>query len=359
MTANWQFEWFTSWDEILSSEFQLQWERFIQEATNSHVFFHPSLGLPWIKTYREIRNIKPLFLMAKSAQSAIFLPLVLWKRNWKNAWQRLLIPLGYPDYDYHDPLVISAEDQGVPKRFWVAFEEELTRRWRSSFDFCVIDGLRDAGEMVSNNWRQDQSCPYTDLTTFTDIQAFLKSKPRSIRGDVERRKRKLSELGEFSFHIHAQSERAEAIESLSAMLKCYAQRWPSAYIAPNLHQKIMEASLASGVSHFSEIRISRKPISWHFGFLWKNRYYDYIIASEQDYISYSPGMVHLLLCYGNAFELGIQIFDHLRGNEAYKMAWASSSDPLYGFEIKGNRTASSFRNLLITKKRSLAKRFGA
>ena len=107
------FEWITDWDTIYSQKFQEKWLKLHQKAFNSHVFFHPALCTAWIDTYRPIRNLQPLFCIAKQEHTTIFLPLVLWKKNWKNAFQKIVISVGYSDFDYHDALIVT-ENNNTP-----------------------------------------------------------------------------------------------------------------------------------------------------------------------------------------------------------------------------------------------------
>ena len=76
-SRSYNFEWITNWDTIYSQEFQDQWLEWYETAANSHIFFHPYLCMAWVESYRPLRNLKPLFCIAKYENSILFLPLVL------------------------------------------------------------------------------------------------------------------------------------------------------------------------------------------------------------------------------------------------------------------------------------------
>ena len=76
----------------------------------AHVFFHPALCMAWLETYRPIRKLEPLFCIGDSNHNHFFLPLVLWRKNWKNAFQKVIVPVGYSDFDYHEPYCIGNSD---------------------------------------------------------------------------------------------------------------------------------------------------------------------------------------------------------------------------------------------------------
>jgi hypothetical protein len=110
---------------VFSDAFQADWLRAADEAFTSHVFFHPALAKVWIETYKHLQDIRPRFLLARSPAGSAILPLVLWRRNWKNAWHRLLVPVGYSDYDYHDPLATGDPVAFDWRSFWASLEQDL------------------------------------------------------------------------------------------------------------------------------------------------------------------------------------------------------------------------------------------
>ena len=102
-----EYRWITTWDEIWSDAFVSQWLDWMDKSENAHVFFHPSLVKAWVNTYLPIRDIQPLFCVVSDKNTVVFLPLVLWKKNWKNAFLNTIVPVGYSDYDYHTPILVG------------------------------------------------------------------------------------------------------------------------------------------------------------------------------------------------------------------------------------------------------------
>jgi len=146
----WKFEWITNWETISSEAFQQKWLNWYNQAENSHIFFHPALGMAWNETYRPIRNIEPLFCMATEGGTTIFFPLIIWKRNWKNAFQLLIVPLGHSDFDYHDPLV-----NGQKTVFLDGFYDDLLIEIKKnkSFDKFEINGIRS--NIGNQGWKSE------------------------------------------------------------------------------------------------------------------------------------------------------------------------------------------------------------
>jgi hypothetical protein len=124
LKTHWKFHWLTRWEEIWDEGFVRQWQAWLDESPSAHVFFHPAMVKAWMETYLPLRDLLPCFLIAESAAHIVFFPLVFWRRNWKNAFQKLLIPVGYSDYDYHDPIVVGlkTEESIGMNSFWADFQ---------------------------------------------------------------------------------------------------------------------------------------------------------------------------------------------------------------------------------------------
>ena len=141
---NWKFEWLTEWNGIWNPDFLTEWQTWMAVSPDAHVFFDPSIVRAWVMTYDKLQIIRPQLLIARSDLGRIvFLPLVYVKNNWKNAWLRVIQPVGYSDFDYHDPIVVN--DSLAPGiNFWEYFFKELTTRWKGTFDIAIINGLRNS-----------------------------------------------------------------------------------------------------------------------------------------------------------------------------------------------------------------------
>ena len=113
-TADWKFEWITTWDEVWSPDFVEQWQSWVKDSASAHVFFHPALVKAWVETYTALRDIQPRFLIAQvGSDCTVFMPLILMKSNWKDIWQRSMLPVGYSEFDYHDPIMSVKGDTAL------------------------------------------------------------------------------------------------------------------------------------------------------------------------------------------------------------------------------------------------------
>ena len=345
MNFIWKLHVYRSWDEIDDADFIRQWERWVHQAPDAHVFNHPALIKTWTDIYRSLEKISPLYIVAEAEDVLVFLPLVLWRRNWKNAFVKTVIPAGYSDYDYHDPVFTAPVDKALIDSFWNMLEEHVLSKSGSGYDIVDIPGIRQPGENLS--WKDsEETCPFALLYEFQSYNDYYSKLKKGLRQDIRRQKKRLSETGDLKYHVHSGTVHGGVLESFSLFLSVHRQKWPGSYKAPGFHHKLFQEGASEGLVHFSEMRIDDQPISWHLGFMYKGRFYYYMPAFLDDFARYSPGKVHLSFLVEECFQRGIRVFDHLRGLENYKAGWTNHSDVLYQMSLKSTSPFSLMRLVL-------------
>lgn len=348
------FKWITNWDEIWSDEFIKQWQKWLEKSENAHIFFHPAMVKAWVDTYLPIRDLKPIFCIASHEDTTIFFPLIIWKKNWKNAFLTTIAPVGYSDFDYHDPIVVGKDIANL-EIFWDRLINELSVMQNVEFDSIVIDGIRKANVGISKYWEEVEVCPYIYLSEFSTIDDFLLSLKRNLRQDTKRRIRRLEEDTEVRFEVFQPNELEIALETLPELLYHHSLRWPNAYKAPKFHENIIKELLPIGLLHFSRIIIHGKTISWRIGFIYKSRYYSYMPAFDEAYKKYSPGKVHLLYCIEDAINRELKVYDQLRGAELYKNEWTSTVDTVYTYSRVSNKWSTQVKSMINGLKSAIKK----
>lgn len=345
MRYSWELRIYQSWDEVDDPGFLNQWGRWIEQAPDGHVFFHPAILTAWTDTYRKLQNISPLYCVASCGDITVFLPLVLWSRNWKNGFLRVIIPAGNSDYDYHDPIITAPVTDEIMHSFWAMLDEQLFGNPKIKYDEVNLAGIRFPGN--SDGWGNDeQSCPYTDLTDYEAYDRYFASMKRSLRHEMERKKRRLLEFGTLSCRHFKPFETSEALCSLPGFLDAHAKRWPNAYKASGLYEAVFSNGISEGLVRFSELRINDEVIDWNIGFQFKNRFYYYMTASPylEQYAKYSPGIMHLSFLIENCFSEGVQIFDFLRGAYRFKGEWTDKDVQLHCYTKQKKGIENRLRN---------------
>lgn len=347
-----EWHWITSWDEALSDRTMKLWLDFYNQSGHASVFHHPAMGMAWLESYRHLRDITPWFCYAETEYMKLFFPLVVWRRNWKNVFQKLIIPVGHSDFDYLDPIVLGE----IPPHLTNKLFNTLTRTMISATgaDEVVLSGIRVNTLFCQKQLHhKTETCPQLHLSTFDDFQAFQRSLRTSLRGDLNRQQRRLATRGEVSLKIYSSQETDEILTQLPFLLTNHKQRYPKSYQAPGFHETLIRRALDVGFLHFSVLKLDDQPISWHLGFCERNVFYYYLPATHPEYLHFSPGKIHLLLLNKWAIENKVEVFDHLRGEENYKNGWTDSAQPLFQLKISNSALISRFRNYCVDIKNKL------
>jgi CelD/BcsL family acetyltransferase involved in cellulose biosynthesis len=341
MNSQWKIEVYRSWDEVDDAQFLKRWMDLLQTATDANVFAHPALIRTWTDIYRKQQDISPLYCIAESNNATIFLPLVMWRRNWKNAFIKSITSSGYSDYDYHDPLVVGHISAEMMHLFWQSLIDTAEKGDLGRFDTAEFSGIRITGKQ--QGWKQSENCPYADLRQYDDFDQMFSSLSRNLRKDILKRKRQLKSLGEITFHVYDNSELTQALEDFPAFMREHGKKWPGAYKAPGFHESLLKNALPEGLVHYSQLRLDDRPISWELGFRYRDKAYSYMPVYLEHYRKYSPGKIHLSYLFEDCIKNGIGIFDFMRGAESYKKEWASAQTTLYRYDMAGRGLSSRMR----------------
>lgn len=328
----WKFEIYKDWNEIWADDFQNRWKSLLDISPTSHVFFHPIVAKVWIDTYLPLRALDPLFAWGTSDSNEVFLPLVLWHRNWKNAFLKSIIPVGYSDYDYHDPLFRNSVSKEELNVFWEDLTSELKK---FGADEILIDGISDSCALQSEGWQQGEICPSLNISEMKgepDLMGFFGTK---LRGDIRRQIRRLNEVAPLEFRQYASGKDVSS-EVFEAFMDAHRKKWPNAYKAPGFHQNLINKCSFNGPIHFSTLNVGDIIVAWHLGFDFNGVYYYYMPAGNPEYQKFSPVKVHLYYLICRAIERGYSKYDHLRGDETYKSGWADGSQYVHTLRQVGN-----------------------
>lgn len=315
----WTFSIIKDWHFVWDEEHIHRWDELLLLSPTSHVFFHPTLAKIWVDTYMPLRQLSPLFIWGESTTgNKALLPLVLWKRDWKGAFLHSIVPVGYSDYDYHDPLFMITPSVEEQSAYWDCLFVLL-----QSFDAdeILLSGFREHCIVSHNIWQQDEICPLLDLSKINSEEALMAFLGTKLRGDIRRQMRRLGEMGTLRFVEYASVE--DIPDGLfEQFMQAHRLKWPHAYKAPHFHQYLVSECGVEGPIHFSAMMLDDIPIAWHLGFEYNGVYYYYMPAGNPAYQKQSPVKIHLYYLILRAIDKGCVLYDHLRGDETYKSGWS-------------------------------------
>lgn len=345
----WRFKIVQNWKEVWEVEHLNNWNNLLMQSPTSHVFFHPIVAKIWKDTYMPLRNMTPLFVWGESTNgNKVFLPLVLWKRDWKGAFVHSIIPVGYSDYDYHDPLFQNEPSEEELSSFW---NELIALLSSYKADEILLNGFRDRciNPCSDGEWLQGEICPSLDLTQISSEDALMAFFSTKLRGDIRRQIRRLGEMGALRF-VEYTSFKDIPDGMFEQFMEAHRQRWPNAYKAPHFHERLVAACSLGGPIHFSAMMLDDTPIAWHLGFEYQGVYYYYMPAGNPEYQKQSPVKIHLYYLIVRAINEGYTLYDHLRGDETYKSGWSDGYQYVNDMLIHSGRVSSKIKHGLVKLK---------
>lgn len=344
----WRFNIIQDWNSVRDENNLYAWIYQLKFSPFSHVFFHPTMVKIWLDTYMPIRKMSPLFVWGESSNgNKVFLPLVMWKKDWRGGCLRSIIPVGYSDYDYHDPLFLNYPNEDELNSFW---SELLTLLRPYHADEILLEGFRDRSIIsCKGEWKRGEICPSLDLTKIDCEDVLMSFFSTKLRGDIRRQIRRLGEMGTLRFVEYASIK--DIPEGLfEQFMEAHRQRWPNAYKAPHFHERLVAASSTDGPIHFSTLMLDDTPIAWHLGFEFQGVYYYYMPAGNPEYQKQSPVKIHLYYLIARAINKGYVLYDHLRGDETYKSGWSDGYQYVNDMLIHSGRVSSKIKHGLIKLK---------
>lgn len=340
----WDFQWVTSWDMVMHPDFLAQWSDYFKNAHAPTVFSHPKMAKAWIETYRNIRNMEPLFCIAHGKGTTVYYPLVVWKRNWKHLYQKTIVPVGYSDFDYNEPLVVGDRDH-FDMGFFLEELVHCFQRENIRYDAIHLSGITQVFSTAAFSRSSGEICPYLHLDKELQTEVFLKSFKAKLLRNIRRSERRLGEKGILEHKVLG-NER-ELINELEKALEHHQKRWPKAYKAPHLHVNLVLAAHSEGLLYFSALRLNGKSIGWILAFRDASVFYGYLMAFDNQFFTYSPNKIMLLESVKWAKESQLETFDFLRGDEAYKDKWTNDSKQVFVYSRKGRSAVSRCKNTIV------------
>lgn len=334
---SWKFEIFRGVEKIEEAFSPQEWAVFFEGAESATMSHHPAMVLNWYKSYCVLWKREPILVRASSGTRQLVYPLEKVREVWKGFSSYLLTPLGgIYNFDFQDPLVFgSGLNEKECESFWSGFAT-FVRQEVCDCDRVVLYRLRAefAGDL--SLVKESAVCPYIDLAGKKSLDEVLADCNGSHRGDVKRQIRRLASQGELSMRRFGIEEMVQAEEALQHFFVAYDEQWapkgPHAFetsLGRSFLEGVLRDLLSIGLLHFSVLYCGVTPIHWHFGFVFRNRFYFYKLAGERQWSNYSPGKVHTAFLIEHCINSGIRYFDFLYGDEPYKFHWTSQFYPLH------------------------------
>lgn len=302
----------------------------------SAVFVNPGWVLEWWKRFGSMNELCVLMLMNNDRLVGIA-PLGIWRWPFGRSPVRVLRFIGSGSADHLDFCVHpDFRAAGLP-----ILCEHIQRRMRwhlldfldipeDSENLPVIRSALGGGRPRSALLRAIV-CPYLRIGS-SPWQAFYgQQRSKSTRKDLERRRRRLGDLGQLQFQRHQQREDIQSV--FPKLFELYEKRWEQKYLTISFagpRERDFYPAMAldfarQGRLDLVTLELDGRVLAFSLGVLHNHRFTWLITAHDPDYAKYFPGELMLVQVLESVFNRGdIEEFDFTRGEESYKYKWADS-----------------------------------
>lgn len=190
-------------------------------------------------------------------------------------------------------------------------------------------------------------CPYILLNTSWE-DYFKKNFRRKSRYKLLRQERRLNDHAVVSMVRY--SENIPLAQAMKIINEITRRSYKSRSGTPLFNGKVNRSFYLSIANRFYPkgwfdlvyLKAGEKPISYHYGFRFRRKYYYYNLAHDERYAEYSPGLVLLKELVRDSFANGCTEFDFLRGEEHYKGRWSTHTRDNYAIELVNEDRFSRF-----------------
>ena len=330
--------------EKLPREVAAAWDRLALDNSQSTIFQDREFVTLWFSHKVRVSGARLLICYAKSTECSleVVLPMVHLRGSPRSLWTRRLLAAGEPNFDFQEPLVSSkAGFSESCVSFWKTFTAVLIKNGYSRFTIA-----RTHRQVLPDQCERDASKHTwkSSLSGFQSLDQYLVERSSNLRGDVNRRMRRMNDAGIVAFEIFSAAQLHEASQELRVMQQSYEELWkgqPAAALFQtpgtlSWYRALIERYLPTGMLHFSRLLYGGEPIAWHFGFLHHGILHWYKPTYRKNFAHLSPGKVLLAQVIQEGICQGWKAVDYGPGTEAYKQQWANECSDMFRWEWNGN-----------------------
>jgi CelD/BcsL family acetyltransferase involved in cellulose biosynthesis len=308
------------------------WERLRQQAPTESLFLTPEWLETWSRTLGSGRAV--LLAVADSDTVRALVPV---QQVALGGGLTALRPLGLGVSDYLDLLL--PPDPALRRACLGVLLDGLIQR-AGAWDALDLRGLpaesptvTDLMAVATERGLRCASLPgyaRPGLDIRNGWQAYLKTRPGRFRYNLRSRLRRLRELGEVRFRTVSHAE--EVGPALASLVSLHARRWEgqhtsttfsSSEAARRFYAEACERYQGRGLLDLTLLEVGGRAVAGSVGFVDRGTFYYYLPAWDPGLATFAPSSLLLAHLVERACDAGLQRFDFMLGEEAYKASWAT------------------------------------
>ena len=208
---------------------------------------------------------------------------------------------------------------------------------RREWDVVDLEGVAENCVLESHFARLDGRCRVTKdlvcpLISLPDSwEAYHKSLKKKLRRNLRYFDSLLEREHPDQAFFHRVTEADELSSAMDSLVTMHQKRWHgkgqvtcfdnSRYV--RFHCEIAALALERGWLRFYQLKVADQAIAALYCFRHQDTFYAYQIGFDPDWSRYSPGRLLIAHVIQESIKEKARAFDWLRGEDEYKLAWAS------------------------------------
>lgn len=327
-----------------------EWDLLLQQSPTNGIFLSWDWISHWWKHFGAAYH--PWLVVAREKGSRRLLgvaPLMRGKQQWKGlplAYRELSFigsPVATPD---HLDLIVADGQKAV----WQALLSEIWRQrgawelWRLISVPASSPTVAYLREKVPAQHRQERQIPCPYIVLPSDWQTFRTQLGKNQRRNIQRYDRYLAEAGAGEV-VYGQLTTPQEIPNLLSQLAELHQAVQKeqghlgAFHDPRLlpfQTEIAQRFWVQNQLRLYWLRLGEKIIAMMYCFEYNARLSFYITGYDLDWSRFGPGRQIISHALQDCIARQVQIFDFLRGDEAYKFDWTATTQTNVRMRVAGS-----------------------
>ncbi len=343
-----------------------EWTELYQQNLLSDTLFLPfEWNRIWYDTFFEDLSdsdtqLKIIVGRDVDGKALFILPLLSWKRFGISQLRWIGDPVSQYGAVLYDPKI----DLNEVMQQAIAFIKKSIKT-----DLLILSGVFEtsplADALQSGGVKQfgTHIAPFIDLSQFSSVDGYWKSRSKSMTKQLRRLRRKFSlEQGDVQFRmVHGYEDDADYYISLALRMKEQNLKANNVYSSAFATGKMEKFFVSLAQNNYEGLLISvlscdGRVVAVEVGLEQETYYVSHLGVYDWDYYKYSPGKLQMVDTVQYLFERGIQTVDLLPPDDAYKYLLANKTEGIVDYGVPLSLKGELYQRAVLENIRPIAKR---
>lgn len=331
------------------------WNQLLQRTQERDIFLTWEWLFAWWKNIGQHENLLWLLLVKNKGKLVGIAPFM---KNYKTkSFIKLtrLENIGNPDCDVSGLIAtdIDATTNAIMEYLnkhsneWDMLEiKELPKESKATTS--LINAIKQAGHKSRKSTEEHYYIPLTEAW-----EQYYNKLSKNLKHNFKRRLRRAQELGKVTVNQYIGDsltwehfEKVFEINDKGNFTHLYKTDQIKSF-----HRDLFTFMRSLNWLQIEFLYINEKPIAFHYGFIYDERYEDWRGGIDKEYELIAPGKLLMMLSMEARFRMGLKENDFLRGKHSYKTDWLPSHRDFLSIQTFNKASVKSMLVYLFLKVR--------